>query len=214
MTNYIFGYGSLIERESRLRTTPEAIKVYPVIVEGLKRGWFARTRGNTLSTTFLGCIQESNTIVNGVIYKVSENDLEITDKREQGYVRKLIDINQVKFLFNMEDLDVNIWAYISEFDTAVDIKQNLPNKDFPIVQSYVDICINGCLEIEELYKEAEKVNFTKMFIETTNYWNKYWANDRIFPRRPFIYRSNASMIDSYLQSYLKDSTLFDQIYIE
>lgn len=212
--NYIFGYGSLVERESRLRTTPNATDVYPVIVSGLKRGWFARTGGNSLSTTFLGCIKDSNSIVNGVIYKVSEEEIKGIDSREKGYTRELLNKDTIKFLFDIKETNIKIWAYLNAFNCLEEIKEKLPNKEFPIVQSYVDICINGCLEIEAKFVKAKELNFTKMFIESTEYWNEFWANDRIYPRRAFIYRPNANTIDTYLKDNLKDKSLFNKIYIE
>ena len=115
---------------------------------------------------------------------MSENDLKNTDKREKAYIRKLIEIN--------------IWVYINEFNTLDEM-----NKNFPIVQSYVDLCINGCLEIEEKFEAAKQVNFTKMFIKSTVYWNNFWVNDRIYPRRPFIHCPNANMIDAYLKDFWK-----------
>ncbi|WP_109098537.1 gamma-glutamylcyclotransferase family protein [Aquimarina sp. AU58] len=212
--NYIFGYGSLIESESRLRTTPNAKDVYPVIVSGLKRGWFARTGGNSLSTTFLGCIKDSKSIVNGVIYKVSEEEIKNIDSREKGYSRELLDKDKIKFLFDIKDPNIKIWTYLNEFDNFKELKNNFPNKKFPIVQSYVDMCINGCLEIEAKFDKAKELNFTKMFIESTEHWNEFWANDRIYPRRAFIYRPNANTIDTYLKDNLKDESLFNKIYIE
>ena len=80
MKNYIFGYGSLIEMESRLRTTPNAKIVFPVRVNGFKRGWFARTGVFGLSTTFLGCVVDKKSQTNGVIYEVAKNDLEKVNK--------------------------------------------------------------------------------------------------------------------------------------
>jgi hypothetical protein len=67
-----------------------------------------------------------------------------------------------------------------------------------MVQSYVDICINGCLELESLYRGV-KGSFTQEFIRTTTGWNANWVNDRIYPRRPFIYAPNASAIDKALK---------------
>ena len=213
--NYIFGYGSLIESESRLRTTPEAINVYPVVIKGLKRGWFARTGGNSLSTTFLGCVIDNESTVNGVIYKVNEDEIKKIDSREKGYSRKLINISNIQFLFDFkDDINMNIWVYLNEFENLEELKKSSPNKDFPIVQSYVDICINGCLEIEANFEKAKEVNFTQMFIQTTKYWSEFWANDRIYPRRAFIYRPNANTIDGYLKTYLEDKNLFNKIYIE
>lgn len=37
---YIVGYGSLMQDESRKRTSPQAGPAYPVEVAGYKRGWF------------------------------------------------------------------------------------------------------------------------------------------------------------------------------
>lgn len=84
--NYILGYGSLIEKESRLRTTPSAKVVFPVKAHGFKRGWFARTGVEGLSTTFLGCIRDNSHWINGVIYEVDENELILIDARELGYI--------------------------------------------------------------------------------------------------------------------------------
>jgi hypothetical protein len=65
-----------------------------------------------------------------------------------------------------------------------------------MVQSYVDICINGCLELEALYRGV-KGSFTQEFIRTTTGWNANWVNDRIWP---FIYAPSASAIDKALNS--------------
>jgi hypothetical protein len=72
-----------------------------------------------------------------------------------------------------------------------------PTSKFPMVQSYVDLCINGCLELESLYRTAN--GFTQEFIRTTTGWNAYWVNDRIYPRRPFIYAPKAGGIDKALK---------------
>jgi len=76
-------------------------------------------------------------------------------------------------------------------------KTKEPTPNIPMVQSYVDICINGCLEIEALYRSAP--GFLQEFIKTSTGWNKFWVNDRLYPRRPFIYIPKASDIDQALQ---------------
>jgi hypothetical protein len=52
--NYIFGHGSLIEDESRQRTTPSARDAWPARVSGIRRGWWARGAKSGLTTTYLG----------------------------------------------------------------------------------------------------------------------------------------------------------------
>ena len=53
MTNYVFGYGSLLERASRMRTNPDAIGAWPARLTGYSRGWyhqFANYVGSTCTT--------------------------------------------------------------------------------------------------------------------------------------------------------------------
>ena len=80
--NYIFGYGSLIEQASRTRTTAAAIYVLPAKVKGFARGWWARTGVVGFSTTFAGAIPKELAFMNGVVYAVSDDELDRTDKLE------------------------------------------------------------------------------------------------------------------------------------
>jgi hypothetical protein len=100
----------------------------------------------------------------------------------------------------------DIWFYASS-------QERPASPQFPIVQSYVDICLNGCLEIEGTYPLAKQRNFAKLFIETCTGWTEWWVNDRIYPRRPFIYEPNAYKIDQLLQDVL-GKELFSKIQIE
>jgi hypothetical protein len=83
---YIFGYGSLIEQASRLKSTPSALYVLPSRARGYVRGWWHRTGVIGFSTTFLGAIPAESGYMNGVIYAVDEQELDATDKREIGYL--------------------------------------------------------------------------------------------------------------------------------
>ena len=214
MKNYIFGYGSLIEEASRLRSTPNAKTAIPVKVSGFKRGWFSHTGAPGLSTTFLGCVSEADSNTNGVIYEVSEEDLKLTDFREKGYNRIKINFENIAFYSKQIDANSAIWIYINQFPNNKIPTSGFPSKEFPIVQSYVDMCIEGCLEMEHLYPKAKEKNFTTEFINSTFYWSRFWVNDRIYPRRPFIYRPNAYKIDTLLKENLEDKSIFDAIYFE
>jgi hypothetical protein len=90
----------------------------------------------------------------------------------------------------------DVYLFISNPEDISKTKE--PTAAIPMVESYVDICINGCLEIEALYRTA--AGFTQEFIKTSTGWNKYWVNDRLYPRRPFIYSPNSSAIDQALQT--------------
>src|SRR6516225_4298804 len=87
-------------------------------------------------------------------------------------------------------------VYIFISNPADISKTGEPTAAIPLVQSYVDICINGCQEIEAQYSSAG--GFVQESIRTATGWNAYWVNDRIYPRRPFIYVPNASQIDQVL----------------
>ena len=210
--NYLFGYGSLIEDESRERTTPTARYAWPVEVQDIRRGWWARGATSGMTTTYLGALKEADAWCNGVIYSVTEEELTATDARESaGYERCEIDYKDITLLDGRSEPPVGkYWAYISKLDSA--LKDNLASPQFPIVQSYVDICINGCLEIEGKYPMAK--DFAAKFIETTQNWSEYWVNDRIYPRRPFIYQPTASQIDRALEQSEPTADLFYEVELE
>lgn len=215
MKNYIFGYGSLLETESRKRTNPLVDKVYPLKIHGFLRGWFARTGVEGLTTTFLGCVKATkDSFVNGIIYEVSQEELNELDKREKGYKRILVTSEAIEDYFSIINSTDNVFVYSNEFLNNNIPNESLPTRDYPIVQSYVDMCIHGCIEIESAHNSPLIKDFTKDFIQSTKYWSKWWVNDRIFPRRPFIYRPDAYKIDELLKLYLDNKNLFNSIYFE
>ncbi|HTD54601.1 MAG TPA: gamma-glutamylcyclotransferase family protein [Silvibacterium sp.] len=192
---YVFGYGSLIESESRTRTNPDAVAAWPARLAGYQRGWFHQFANNVGSTcTYLGAVEDTAATVNGVVYAVE--DFEKTEQRETGY--KAIKVSgEVTMLDGGRPWDRgDVYIFLSKPDYISKTKE--PTRAIPMVQSYVDICVNGCLEIEALYRAA--AGFAQEFIRTSSGWNEFWVNDRIYPRRPFIYRKNASAIDKALQS--------------
>jgi hypothetical protein len=194
---YIFGYGSLIEKESRTRTNPEAVEARPARVIGYQRGWFHQFADNVGSTcTFLGAIEKPGSTANGVIYHV--DDFEKTKQREIGYTATPVPADKIKMLDGTGPWDPAKVVYIFISDPADISKTGQPTAAIPMVQSYVDICIRGCLEIEAQYPSAG--DFVQEFIRTAPGWNQYWVNDRIYPRRPFIYVPYASQIDQALQN--------------
>ncbi|HUK19287.1 MAG TPA: gamma-glutamylcyclotransferase family protein [Bryobacteraceae bacterium] len=203
---YIFGYGSLIEQASRLRTTPSAMYVLPARARGFARGWWARTGSIGFTTTFVGAIPEKGSSMNGVVYAVSKEELEATNKREQGYTPTDI-TNDVEILSGGSTPKDKIWIYVNKFKNEKERQDSLPTADFPIVQSYVDICLTGCLQIQQGFPDAG--DFAREFIESTQAWSKYWENDRVHPRRPFVSVPLSSQIDALLQKHLPK--LFAQI---
>ena len=108
----IFGYGSLIESQSRAAISSSALHASPVNVVGLQRGWFGRLAGVSLSTTYLAAVPEPHSDCNGVIFKVSREQLDAFDKHETGYKRERIDRKNITMLDGSESApEGDIWFY-------------------------------------------------------------------------------------------------------
>jgi hypothetical protein len=208
-SQYIIGYGSLMENNSRLRTTPNAGVGHPIIVKGYQRGWFAQTPATTpFGTTALGVIRDEKGSFNAVVYQTSgAKEVLETDKRETFYCRRSVKSSEFELL--KKDLPVpngQIWIYA----IALDSKTIQPPSDRnPIIQSYVDIFLSGCLEQAQNY---ELKDFADQCIQTTTNWSSNWLNDRIYPRRPFIYQPKAFQIDRLLDKNVPE--YFRKIRIE
>lgn len=206
-SHFIFGYGSLVDSQSRARTSPSALYASPANVAGVKRGWFDQVGGVSLSTTYLGAVPDEDSECNGVIFQVSQQQLEAFDQRETGYNRDRIDRDSITMLDGSGSApEGDIWFYANK-------EKRFASPECPIVQSYVDICLNGCLELEATYPLAKEAGFAETFLKTCSDWSKYWVNDRIYPRRAFIYVPNASKIDQLIQKVLGEE-MFSSIEIE
>src|SRR5215813_165061 len=84
---YIIGYGSLMQDESRARTSPAAGPAHPVEVEGYRRGWFTRGKTTGPGATYLGLESRLKSHINAVAYQVAPAEVDATDKRESLYCR-------------------------------------------------------------------------------------------------------------------------------
>jgi cation transport regulator ChaC len=222
MAQYIFGYGSLIEQHSRMLTVPNVKKAFPAIIKGYTRGWWARTKVIGFSTTYLGCLEHNSELlsgqdlpdyVNGVLFEVVQEEVTQLDEREKNYKRVQIPLEKITAYETALPGDAVVWVYLNKFEDKKDFLNSCATKDFPIVQSYVDICINGCFEIERDFADAKKDSYLNNFISSTIFWSPFWANDRIYPRRPHVHCRNAFLIDQYLKENL-DKSIFESIYIE
>jgi hypothetical protein len=203
---YVIGYGSLMQDESRKRTAPEAGPAYPVLVRGYRRGWFARGKGVGCQTTFLGVVADAASELNAVVYQLKDvAELQATDRRESIYCRRRVPVNDFKLLGEGTAAPQGeVWIYVNSAEDAASATAR-----YPIVQSYVDIFLSGCLEQEQRFKIE---GYVKQCIATTGGWPLHWVNDRLYPRRPFIHQPKAFQIDKLLSEQLPEH--FRQIRID
>jgi cation transport regulator ChaC len=195
---YVFGYGSLIERESRIATWPSATGAAPVFVRGIARGWFDQTDVPSWNPTYLGAVAKPGALCNGVIFAVSPAELAAFAERETGYRPTRIARSQVTMLDGNPAPAGDIWYFANT-------QKRFASDEHPIVQSYVDVCLDGCLEIEATYPLAQATGFAKRFITTTSHWGPPWVNDRIYPWRPFVYVPRAFAIDALIREVLGEA---------
>lgn len=177
--NYIFGYGSLISSESRKYTGKDNIgKAIPIMLSkkaGYVRKWVCKksTKGKR---SFLGLEKSKDaTNIYGVLCPILKC-IESFDKREKGYKRITIKINNKKnrkllrplFKNKLPNGSFNVHIYTVKNSSS-------PNKKCPITQQYLDVILKGCLEYSK--------KFAKHFLKNTKNWTNskkeiFWINNR------------------------------------
>jgi len=189
---YVIGYGSLMENASKARTAPDTGANLPVMVTGYERSWHLRGSGVGFGTTYLGVqVKAAASMVAALYRDFAGQDILDTDQRELDYCRGEVDPGALRMLDGSAVPETGqIWIYVSKPEAV-----EPPNADYPIVQSYVDIFITGCLQLAERVV-GQNEDFGEQCITTTSGWSPHWVNDRLLPRRPFIYQPNAAEIDS------------------
>ncbi|CAE7392459.1 unnamed protein product [Symbiodinium natans] len=92
--------------------------------------------------------------------------------------------------------DVKVWVYVPNHPAG-------PAAAFPLIQSYIDVVIGGCLQ----WGETE---LAKAFCASTRGWSKYYLNDVPLSRRPWVNRCQAwREVDQVLES-MAEVTLFSE----
>ncbi len=193
----MIGYGSLIETHSRLRTNPQARYVYPLELYGCQRVW--GLHGGAYKTTFLTLIKKAGLHLNAIYYPVTTAEIKQADQRESGYCRVQVSRKDIHFLAQHQPpKNASLWIYVVKSGQL-----ELPNTAYPIAQSYVDVFLNGCLQIQQRYHLKD---FALQCITTSHSWagKGAWVNDRVHARRPFASVPNAILIDRLLAKHIHD----------
>lgn len=163
---------------------------------------------------------EQGSTINGVLFPAS-GDITQFDKRENGYMRVEVDRTLVELLsWHTLPSGARIFVYVPYAPSVVakygvDPTTGLtrcsgssppegllpseqpglglqpPSLHYPILQTYVDVCITGCLEFG--------VDFAREFIATTFLWSPFWLNERTLARRPWLHQKQYVQIDKLLR---------------
>ena len=116
--------------------------------------------------------------------------------REHGYCRALVPPSDIQMLDGSAVPDQGeIWIYVQAPES-----DHPPDARFPIVQSYVDLFLSGCIELARRVV-MEDLDFLAACVSTTQGWSAHWVNARIYPRRP-VHQPDAARIDGLLHHML------------
>lgn len=192
--HFLFGYGSLINTQSRVRSMAATV-AFPAVALGFRRRWGYRCPRRHYTAL---CVEhEPDASVNGVLIPIQNptDDLPSLDDRELNYARTLVHPSHISFL-SPYSIDPNsliyIWIYTlphpnlknySLTNSArliprpsksyMDLMTHAPSAACPIPQSYIDCVLKGCLQYG--------LDFARQFITSTDSWDiglETWVNDR------------------------------------
>jgi len=205
LSQFIIGYGSLMQEASKRETDPNVGENYPIYVSGFKRGWIEEGTLIGFGTTYLGVKQHANSRMNAVYFKLNNaKSVFEYDKREDTYCRVGVLPKDIQSPAAIKIPKGQYWIYVTP------AQQNyLPSVKLPIVQSYVDIFLSGCFQLEEKFHLQ---HFARDCIRTTSYWSGAWVNDRVHPRTAFDDMPYVPKIDPLIANELPQ--YFKQIRLE
>ena len=166
MKKYIFGYGSLVNNESRFITLKRHTESIKAIIDssfGYVRKWnYYNQDKNIIALGLEKHIFGSN--INGILFDVYDNEIDLLDKREIGYEKITIPPNYINVLAKDKLLDIDsiIYTYIPKKDYILsnNIDYMSPNK---LNQLYLNKCCTGFL--------SYNYNFYELFVNNTHDWN-------------------------------------------
>jgi hypothetical protein len=166
-------------------------------IQRLHLALFIHAQHDGAVTTFVGAIPKKSSSRNGIVYAVSKEEFDATTEREKNYTPTEI-TSTVQILSGSYKPKDEVWIYVNKFEEG-EHQKSLPTREFPIVQSYIDICLTGCLQIMNGFPDAG--GFAGEFIESAEEWSKHWENDRVHPRRTRFTVPAAKDIDKLLQKH-------------
>lgn len=161
----VFGFGSLINSKSRARTLGE-VPAWPVRIAGLRRAFNAPS--DRMRHTALGVALDDQSACNGVLALLPAERIAALDAREAQYDRTPLSWDQVTPLAEGVPSG-SLVTYVPRSPVA-------PRESHPVLRSYLDVTLSGCLEFGE--------DFARELLRTTDHVLPHLEDDRHAPRYP------------------------------
>lgn len=157
MTQYIFGYGSLVNLGTHAYEDPA-----PARLKGWRRHWCG---SDQRMTAFLTVVRDDDNEIDGLIARVPPAEWNDLDSREYAYDRADVMSAVTPVPGSARDL---VTYHVPE-------DQQIAGENRPINLSYIDVVVQGYLNA---YGKAGALRF----FETTTGWDVPVINDRQRPR--------------------------------
>lgn len=176
-----FGYGSLVNLATHDFAAPR-----PATLQGWRRVW----RGTHLrKAAYLSVMPDDDCVLHGVIAQVPGADWAALDQREAAYRR--------------HDVSDKVRHDGPQFPTAVyQVRpEHIAQDAHPILQSYLDVVVQGYLRVFGL----EGVSH---FFATTKGWDTPILNDRdnpIYTRHQVLNADERALVDQHLAAVMKQA---------
>ena len=168
---------------------------------GYKRKWNFRSTTGFTALGVISAAEDNDTSddINGVLFQIPHDEMSNFDRREVGYKRVAVPLKylelhpdmsgttqQAQFCIGSND---NIWLYV-----PLPSQTMYADENHPLLQSYVDTVLQGCLEWggERMAEE---------FILSTGGWSCFYLNDTPSSRRPWLFRKQYTTIDQLLSKH-------------
>ncbi|GAX23896.1 hypothetical protein FisN_20Hh102 [Fistulifera solaris] len=196
----IFGFGSIINSSTHAawleNVNASSFAGRMARIHGqYQRAWNFRS---ATGFTALGILKsdESVHVMNGVLFKIPDSVIADFDRREVGYDRIEIPQDCIELLapechenpqlvHEFGGMPKKVWIYVPQEGQDAD-------ENHPLLQSYVDTVMQGCLEWGGQPMARE-------FVATTVQWSPYFLNDTPSSRRPWLFRKEYDTIDKILR---------------
>ncbi len=168
---YYFGYGSLVNRDTR----PAGEFAQSAHLTGWHRVWEHRTADKERQQQCTSLSIEPIKLpegggIDGVIARIPASMLDELDFRESGYERLSLPIGDFELTTDIDSDTIFVYRSLPQNRFLADVKQ-------PILQSYIDCVLAG-------YQNRFGDVGMRTMIESTRGWDRPILNDRQAPHYP------------------------------